>query len=178
MPFMAVLASPQLIETNTILAGVYAALSFSDAQAFLFFLGVMAFVALVVSLAFKAISTYAQLRFTLMREYSLGTRLIAGYLHQPYAWFLNRHSADLGKTVLSEVNQVIVGAMMPMMTLVAQGAVAMALLALLLAVDPKLALIGGGVLGMFYALIYRLMRDFLPRIGSERVAATRCASPW
>ncbi len=171
MPFMAVLANPQLIETNTILAGVYAALGFSDAQAFLFFLGVMAFVALVVSLAFKAISTYAQLRFTLMREYSLGTRLIAGYLHQPYAWFLNRHSADLGKTVLSEVNQVIGGAMMPMMILVAQGAVALALLALLLAVDQKLALIVGGVLGMAYGLIYHLISGFVSRIGSERMAA-------
>ncbi|MBZ0159613.1 MAG: ABC transporter ATP-binding protein/permease [bacterium] len=171
MPFMAVLANPHLIETNAILARIYAALGFSDAQAFLFSLGVMAFVALVVSLAFKAITTYAQLRFTLMREYSLGTRLIAGYLHQPYAWFLNRHSADLGKTVLLEVNQVIDGAMMPMMILVAQGAVALALLGLLLAVDPKLALIVGGVLGMAYGLIYRLISGFLSRIGSERLAA-------
>ena len=33
-------------------------------------------------------------------------RLIEGYLKQPYVWFLNS-SADLGKTVLSEVNNVI-----------------------------------------------------------------------
>lgn len=30
-----------------------------------------------------ALSTYAQLRFTLMREYSISKRLVEGYLHQP-----------------------------------------------------------------------------------------------
>ena len=48
-------------------------------------------------------SYYVQPRFALMREYSIGKRLVEGYLHQPYSWFLNRHSADLGKTILSEV---------------------------------------------------------------------------
>ncbi|MFZ5589807.1 MAG: ABC transporter ATP-binding protein [Pseudomonadota bacterium] len=171
MPFMAVLANPELVETNAILATVYAGLDFSDVQSFLFFLGVVVFMVLVVSLAFKALTTYAQLRFTLMLEYSIGRRLIEGYLHQPYTWFLNRHSADLGKTVLSEVHQVIVGAIMPMMTLIAQGAVAIALLTLLLVIDPKLAIIVGVALGIAYGLVFHLMSNFLSRIGSERVVA-------
>jgi len=45
----------------------------------------LVFVLLVVSLAFKALTTYAQLRFTLMREYSIGKRLVEGYLHQSNA---------------------------------------------------------------------------------------------
>ena len=40
-----------------------------------------------------------------MREYSI-ERLIS-YLRQPYSWFLNRHSAELGKTILSEVSTFI-----------------------------------------------------------------------
>jgi hypothetical protein len=42
-------------------------------------------VLLVTSLAFKALTTYAQTRFALMREYSIGKRLVEGYLHQPLA---------------------------------------------------------------------------------------------
>jgi ABC-type multidrug transport system fused ATPase/permease subunit len=173
MPFMAVLANPQLIETNAILAAVYAALGFADLQSFLFFLGISVFVALVVSLAFKALTTYVQLRFILMREYSIGRRLIKGYLHQPYSWFLNRNSADLGKTVLSEVHEVIKGAMAPMMTMIAQGVVALAIFALLLTVDPKLTLIVAAVVGVSYGLIFKLISGYLLRIGSERVAANR-----
>ncbi len=68
----------------------------------------------MVTLTFKAITTYAQLRFTLMLEYSIGKRLVEGYLHQPYSWFLSRHSADLGKTIFSEVGAVIVGVWSPL----------------------------------------------------------------
>ena len=39
----------------------------------------------------------------LMREYSIDKCLEEVYLHQPYSWFLNRHSADLGRTILLEV---------------------------------------------------------------------------
>ena len=54
-----------------------------------------------------------------MREYSMGKRLIEQYLHQPYDWFLNRHSADLGKTILSEVDQVISHGLNPLINLIA-----------------------------------------------------------
>ena len=75
MPFMAVLANPELVETNAILNTAYIRLGFTDPQQFLFALGMLVFVLLLVSLVFKALTTYAQLRFTLMREYSIGKRL-------------------------------------------------------------------------------------------------------
>lgn len=173
MPFMAVLANPEVIKTNALLAQVYQILGFTDPHAFLFFLGVVVFVALLVSIAFKALTSYAQLRFTNMREYSIGRRLVAGYLYQPYEWFLNRNSADLGKTVVSEVNQVIGNAIMPMMQLFAHGAVVLALFTLLLVVDPLLALSVAGLLGLAYGLVYKFLRDYLARIGAERLAANK-----
>ena len=173
MPFMAVLANPEVVETNRLLSAVYTGLGFADTQRFLFALGVAVFVLLVASLLFKALTTYAKLRFTLMREYSIGRRLVEGYLHQPYSWFLNRHSADLGKSVLSEVGKVVSGAMTPAMELVAQGAVATALLILLVAVDPVLALAVGVSLGVAYGGIYWATRGYLARIGEERFRLNR-----
>ncbi|MFM2380860.1 MAG: hypothetical protein RLZZ143_3443, partial [Cyanobacteriota bacterium] len=110
----------------------------------------MVFVFLILSLTFKALTTYAQTRFALIREYSIGKRLVDGYLHQPYSWFLNRHGADLGKTILSEVQTVIYNCILPLMTLLAQSAVAIVLLGLLLLVDPLLAVSAGLVLGIAY----------------------------
>jgi ABC-type multidrug transport system fused ATPase/permease subunit len=176
MPFMAVLANPELVETNAILKTAYAASSHFGVEApeqFLFALGIGVFVLLVGSLAFKALTTYAQLRFTLMREYSVGKRLVEGYLHQPYSWFLNRHSADLGKTILSEVSTVIYGSVTPIMNLIAQGAVAIALLTLLIVIDPKLALIVGLTLAAVYGLIFKTTSGLLARMGTERVKANQ-----
>ena len=99
MPFMAVLANPEVVSSNAILSAVYEILGFSDTGKFLFFLGLVVLLTLVSAISFKALTTYALLRFTFMRNFTLSRRLVAGYLSQPYGWFLNRHSADLGKTV-------------------------------------------------------------------------------
>ena len=36
----------------------------------------------------------------------MSKRLVEKYLHQPYEWFLNNHTAELGKTILSEISNV------------------------------------------------------------------------
>ena len=107
-----------------------------------------------------------------MREYSIA-KLIEGYLNQPYSWFLNRHSANLGKNILSEVGNVISGGMMPMMTLIAQSSVAVAIFGLLLIIDYKLSISVAFVLGFSYTLIYKFVRSFLDRIGKERLIANK-----
>lgn len=167
MPFMALLAQPQILETNSLLAALNAKLGFSDVRHFQFFLGLLVFVALIVSIAFKALTSYAQVRFTLMREYSISMRLIEGYLAQPYAWFLGQHSANLGKTILSEVNRIVGGVMMPAVNIVAQGVVVLAILSLLVAVSPQLAFAVGGFLSGVYGLIYVFSRGYLLRIGQQ-----------
>ena len=124
LPFMTVLTNPGLIETNFILKSMFKIsknFSVENKQEFIFFLGVLVFLLLIVSLIFKAITTYAQLRFVEMREYSIGKRLIEAYLHQPYSWFLNRHSADIGKTILSEVSHIIGNGISPLIELIARA---------------------------------------------------------
>lgn len=173
MPFMSMLADPGVVESNPYLSAVYKRLGFADPQRFLFFLGLVVFVALLTSVAFKALTTYFLLRFTQMRNYTLSRRLVAGYLRQPYEWFLSRHSADLGKTVLSEVQQVTSGTLIPFMQAIAHSAVVLALLALLVAIDPLTALVVSISLGGVYAIIYVGLRRYLARIGADRVQANR-----
>jgi ABC-type bacteriocin/lantibiotic exporter with double-glycine peptidase domain len=138
-------------------------------QEFLFALGVLVFMLLIISLVFKALTTYAQVQFTQMREYSIGKRLIEGYLHQPYSWFLSRHSADLGKTILSEVSIIVGQGISPLMELIAKGMTVIALITLLILVDPKLAFIVGFSLSAAYLIIFYIVRKYLNRTGEERV---------
>ncbi len=115
LPFIAVISNPETIETNIFLNKIYISFKMFGVQTkedFFFSLGVTVFILLVSSLTLKALSTYIQIRFSLMCEYSIAKRLVEGYLHQPYIWFLNRNSSDLGKTVLSEVEQVVNGSLM------------------------------------------------------------------
>lgn len=172
MPFISVLANPSLVDSNIILKKLF---QFSNKfgvksnQEFLIFSGLIVFFLLIVSLIFKALTTYVQTRFVFMREYSIGKRLAEGYLHQPYSWFLSRNSADLGKTILSEVSQVIGNGIKPLIELIAKGVLSIAIIALLFVVDTKLALIVGSSLGFSYLLVFNLVRRFLIRNGEVRL---------
>ena len=170
VPFMAVISKPDIIQTNIYLNKMFQASSIfgvENNQEFLFVLGIFVFVLLVTSLTFKAFTFYVQARFIQMRQYSISKRLVEGYLHQPYSWFLNRNSADLGKTILTEVSTVVGGGLKPVMELITKGAVTIALITLLVLVNPKLSLMVGLILGLFYAFIYKFTRSFLDRTGKE-----------
>ena len=172
MPFIAVLSNPEIVETNLLLNKVF---KFSEVfgiktiNEFLFFLGVFVFLFLLSSLTFRALTRYAQTRFLAMRNYSLSKRLLEGYLHQPYSWFLSRHSAEIGKTILSEVSKVVGKGLAPLLELITQSAVTVALIILLLLVDPKLTMVVGLTLSLSYGLIYKLTKSYVTRIGEKSI---------
>lgn len=168
LPFIAVMADPEIIQTSFLLATVFAELNFERSGPFLIFLGVTVFVLLLTSLGVKALVTYIQLRFTLYREYTLSRKLIEGYLRQPYSWFLSQNSADLSKTVLSEVEVVIGGGLITLMTIASQTIVSVAILSLLVFVDPIVAITAGATMGSAYYLVFRFFNNFLTKIGDER----------
>ena len=171
LPFITVLINPEMIETNMLLSYLYQLttnLGVDNLNEFLFVLGVGVFILLVISLSFRALTTYGLMHFTLMQEYIIGRQLVEGYLHQPYAWFLNKHSADLGKNILSDVKEVIDKTILSILNVIVHGATIIALLTLLLIIDSGLALNVGLVLGTTYGLIFFLLKNLLSRIGLER----------
>ena len=112
LPFMAILTNPGLVETNFILNSMFQASNIfgvENNQQFIFALGVLIFVILVISLTFKALTTYVQVRFLQMCEYSIGKRLVEGYLHQPYSWFLSRLVTEIAENARSFFSKKIKG---------------------------------------------------------------------
>ncbi len=176
MPFMAVLMNTSLIDTNILLKSAFEnsiIFGVETKEQFLFLLGVFVFLILFISLAFKFFTVYIQLRFTSSLNYTLAKRLVAGYLNQPYSWFLSRHSADLGKSILSEVGLVVNQGLSPALNLIRQSVVTLAIMMVLIFVDLKLTLIVILTLGLSYSLIYFSIRDFIQKIGQKRLDANQ-----
>lgn len=172
-PFVAVLSKPELIDSNGYLRFAHTYMGSPDLKDFQIFLSLVFFICLLFSVGFKLLTTLFLVRFTYMQQYSLSKRLVTGYLYQPYVWFLNRHSADLGKTVLSEVDQVISEALMPLLNLIAQVIFVLTLLVLLVLVDPILAFAVIIFFSAIYGGIYSLLRSRIFRVGRDRVHANR-----
>lgn len=173
MPFISLLTNPSLVDTHPILRSIKASLGIGDALKLQMALGGIVFVALFASIAFKALTNWAQFRATQTLCHTLSARLLARYLRQPFEWFLLQNSSRLGKTITSEVDQVMNGSIIPMMNLITQGAVALTLLGLLVAAAPALALSMALGFGFVYGLLYTLLRRLLARLGQERMRANR-----
>ena len=170
-PLMASLADPSIVQTNPYLLNLYNFFEYENSEDFLFFLGFLVFCIFVFSLTFKSLTIFLQLKFTSKIDYSLSRRLFEGYLNHPYSWFLNRHSAELGKTLLSEVTTVVQGAILPMTVILAQSATVIAILILLIAVNPMLSLVMGIVLISSYVTIFFIVNKYLSLIGEKRLLA-------
>ena len=171
MPFMAVVGNPDIVESNVHLKAIYDRLSFQSYNHFLVFLGAVVFFVLVSSLLLSALTYWVLFRFTQMCNHRISTRLLETYFYRPYAWFLNQHSADLGKTVLNEVNQVTVLAIMPAITIVSRAVVAAFLLVLVVLIEPWVALSAAAVLGGVYGLVFLIARKYLVWLGTDMYRA-------
>ena len=153
MPFMAVLTNPGVIQTNAILAYTFDVLEFDTTDNFVFFLGVSVFIFLVGSAFLRALVVWSQVYYANIRHLSISSRVVSGYLQQPYYWFLTKNSSNLAAAVLEEVSRVVNGCLYPFMRLITNGIVATLLLSLLVYADPLLALGSFLVLGFSYGII-------------------------
>ena len=172
LPFMAILTNTSLIETNLILNRLFqffGSFGIKSQDQFLFFFGVIVFLLLIFSLIIKALTQYAQTRFMQIQEYKISKRLFEGYLYQPYSWFLDHNSADIGKTILSEVSQVLAFGFKPFIEIVTKGLISIAIIALLIIVNYKLTIIVSISFALIYGSIFYVFRKFLKNIGEQRL---------
>jgi ABC-type multidrug transport system fused ATPase/permease subunit len=172
LPFISVLVNPSLIETNFILINMFEFFKdfgVENNQQFLFVLGSLVFILLVSSIIFKAITIYFQIRFKEIVQYNLSKRMLEKYLHQPYEWFLNNHTAGLGKTILSEISNVCNGGIRHLLELIARSIVSILLIVLLFLTDPKLTLVISFLIGGIYYLIFFFSKKYLNVIGEENL---------
>jgi ABC-type multidrug transport system fused ATPase/permease subunit len=168
IPFIALISSPEIIETNLFLKNTYntlAIIGIDTKDKFIFTIGGLVFLILIISLTFKALIMYFQTRFVKMCEYNISTTLLKYYLHQPYSWFLNRNSSQLAKSILSEVSNVISRGLSPLLNLITNILISLAIFALLVFANPKLTIISVIVISVFYGLIYNFNRKLMSKIG-------------
>jgi len=169
MPFLAVLADPGRIERTPALAWAYETFGFTTDYGFLIGLGVGSFAVIVFSSFVQIVRTWSLARFANMRTCSISHRLLESYLGQPYAFFLNRHSGEMGPRILVESGQVVQQFLLPAAELVSASLTTLAILGLLVWVEPVVAILAFVIVGGLYALIYSFTRRHLKSLGKTRV---------
>lgn len=171
LPFLSVLSDPGWIEQVPALAWVYEAFGFENNYSFLVALGFGSFAVIVITSLIQIAKTYVVSRFSMMRLHSISHRLLIAYLRQPYSFFLDRHTGEMSTRVLAESQQLVGQFLRPAAELIAAIFTVVAIVALLLWVNPLIAVTAFGILGGIYGAVYAFNRRILKRFGYIRAAA-------
>lgn len=166
-----VLAAPQALASHEPLMALAARLGLTTPLQVQVLLAVAVTAAVAGGLAVKAFGGLVATRYAYMRGQSLSTRLLGAYLRQPYGWYLERNSADIGKNVLAEVDGLIVRVLHPLVRLLANAMLVVCILGFLMLVDPVVTVLAGLLLGGGYALVYLALRGRVRRAGADMMAA-------
>ncbi len=171
LPFMQLVAEPETITENQYLRNFYYWLGLHTDRSRLIGTGFSVVVLLTLGNAFSAFTVWLQHKFAWQIAHNVSIRLLHNYLRCPYEYFLNNSVSELLNKTTVEAMRLTTEVLIPIIELAARSLIVLVIFALLLWVDPKLAVIVLGILGVSYLLIYRVSRKLLSRLGEERIAA-------
>jgi ATP-binding cassette, subfamily B, bacterial PglK len=169
MPFMALVITPGIIQESKWLLAVYNWFQFESNNAFLMFVGLISLTLLLVGNVGRALSSWLTSRYQARIAYDLSRRLLVSYMARPYAFFLGRNTSDLNSNIMSETSGVANYVLRPMIDIMSSTVVAVAILTLLVVVDPMVAVVIAVITGAAYTAIYSGFRRKLTVIGEQQV---------
>lgn len=170
-PFLTVLSDTSTIRSVSQLNWAYETFGFGSDYAFLVALGLGTLAVILFSNCLQLAQVYVITRYSQMRIYSLSRKLLGLYLNQPYEFFLDRHSGDMSTRVLSEVDETVRRFFRPIADFTAAILTILALVCLLIWVNPGVALGALGAFGGAYGVIFLIVRKRLVGLGQQRVRA-------
>ena len=169
LPFMQLIATPNAIEMNKWLTALYTFFSFESHRQMLIYSGVGIMILIAFSNLFSIFTTWLQYKYSWGVAHNLSTRLLATYINKPYDFFIKTNTTQLRAYIISEVNSLTGGVIIPVIEIFSRAFVSLVIFGLLLKVDTQIALVMCCTLGGAYTLIYLAQKNLLRQIGHHRI---------
>jgi ABC-type multidrug transport system fused ATPase/permease subunit len=170
VPLASMLVGPEATLAHPALSRVHQWLESPPPERFALWL-LCGFLAVVVfkNLYLGALA-FLKFRFVFAKESDVARRLVDGFLRGPYELHLHRHSAQITRNLITEVNNLFAGVVIPLLEVGAEVLVIVLLAAVLAAVMPGTTLLVLVVGGIIVALLHSGFRSILSRYGAARVS--------
>ncbi len=123
-------------------------------------------------------STYQQARFIYRTQTAISLRLLNGYLRAPWTFYLQHNSAELLRNLTQDVIVMSSNVLYPLLVLITEGLVTLAILGMLILVDPVTSATALAVLGLSSALFYWLIRHQTDVLGKRHETARGNMIRW
>lgn len=150
------------------ISDVFSAIGIEDAGeqkiwAVLFFVGVVVFANILGLFILRA-----SCKASNIIEKNISARLLKSYLSRPYPYFLNNHTSNLHRNVLTEVSLIKTGIIVPMLNIFSKALTAACIMGLLFYVSPVPTLVGLVALIVLYGAMTLVFQKGLNETGRKR----------
>lgn len=165
MPFIAILADPSLAESSRFFILLSELLPATFQDHLVSVTGSLALFVLVISNAVTILNYYLSLRLFNEQRSRLSTRLLSLYMGKELLNFNSRKVSEMSTTILSEVERAVIDTLMAAVNVIADTIVTLAIVALLLFVNPWATVVTVAVLGGGYLVVHLLHVREVERLG-------------
>ena len=173
LPFISLVMDPEIITQNNWIQAIYTYFDFPDTNSFIIATGLLMLFLILFGNAVSAVATWAKFKFVWNNNDNISRRLLQHYLLQPYEFFLDRNSSDLAKNILTEIQFLTNGFLIPLLDFASRILIITVIITMVLIVNPLITIVAVLILGGSYMLIYWIIRNKLAYRGGRRLRANR-----
>ncbi len=174
-PFLALAADPNSIRSSGFGSRVLSHLPPMDNQQLLLWAGVLSILMLVISNVANLFSDYARARYAHGLGHFLRLRLLEKLSSRPWRYFLGQNTGVLLKKTTWDVGNTVNQVVLPILEGTARLVTAVFLVATLVALSPKIAVVAAFVLAIYYAVVFVVLQRSRRRLSHAARDADRGA---
>lgn len=169
LPFISVLTAPDRLFDQPRVAEIAQAWGIVAADQLVLPITVAFVAAALIAGAIRILLLWATTRLAVASGADLSVEVYRRTLYQPYWVHASRNSSEVISGITHKVNITVFGVMLPLLTLISSSVLLIAVAAVLIAIDPAVALVATIGFGASYGLVTWLTRRRLEQ-NSRRIA--------
>jgi ATP-binding cassette subfamily B protein len=152
LPFLQLVADPAAVTRSPQLAATVRLLGLEDPNTLVYVAAAVLVIAAVLSAGLRTLLTRILFKFAFLLAHDLGAAVFSRTIRQPYDYYVRRNSSEV-LAGLEKANVIASGTLVPLMTGISSAVIAVAIVALLVTIDPMTAITAGVVMALVYILI-------------------------
>lgn len=164
-PIVSLVLSPAEVSSSVAVSHVQAIFGVSRSANGLLLIGSLFAGVFLLKNSFLALLAYSQYRFLFNRQVDFASSLLRAYVMRPYVRHAETSTAILLRNVNQEVNLAFSNVIIPLGNLIVEAMIAVAILLLLVAVEPLAALFAVSVIGVASLVLWVIIRRRLSATG-------------
>ncbi len=169
LPFLGVLISPERMFQRPIIASIAQAFGITSASELVLPLTVAFTFAALIAGGIRLLVLWASTRLSFATGVDLSINMYRRTLYQPYRVHVARNSSEVISGVTNKTSTVVIGVLLPLLVLISSAVVFAAIVLVLIAINPVIAILSAIGFGASYVLITLFSRERLQR-NSLRIA--------